>query len=112
VVTQLLKYYTTDFVAMLATIDFDSLPFILHFLNQFWIASRSVCSFCEAMAGSLSVATAAGRQAKVAVVDSSVLGRSAVYSRYNNCPRTLLLAIRQSDVYQLVRPGVTYARLI
>jgi hypothetical protein len=41
------------------------LAFILHFLNQFWIASRLVCSFCEAMAGTLSVVSA-----KVAVVDS------------------------------------------
>jgi hypothetical protein len=35
------------------------LTFILHFLNQFWIASRLVCSLCEAMARSLSVAITA-----------------------------------------------------
>jgi hypothetical protein len=29
-------------------------------------------------------------QAKVAVVDSVKVGRSAVYSRYNNGPRTIL----------------------
>jgi hypothetical protein len=40
-------------------IDLNSLAFIHHFLNQSWIASRSVCSFCEAMAGSLSMATTA-----------------------------------------------------
>jgi hypothetical protein len=53
-------------------IDLDPLAFVLHFLNQFWIASRLVCSFCRAVAGSLSVDT-----------------RSAVYSRYNNSPRAL-----------------------
>jgi hypothetical protein len=62
-------------------IDLDSLAFILHFLNQFWIASRSACSFCEAMAGSLSMATTSVSSAKVAVVDSGEAGRSAVYSR-------------------------------
>jgi hypothetical protein len=40
------------------------------------------------MAGSLSVATTAVSSAKVAVVDSGEVGRSAVYSRYND-PRTL-----------------------
>jgi hypothetical protein len=71
-------------------IDLDVMAFILHFLNQFWISSsRLVCSFCEAMAGSLSVATTAVSSAKVAVADSGEVGRSAVYSRYNNGPRTL-----------------------
>jgi hypothetical protein len=65
-------------------IDLDSLAFILHFLNQSWIASRSVCSFCDAMAGSLSMATTAVSSANVAVVDSGEVGRSVVYSRYNN----------------------------
>jgi hypothetical protein len=46
---------------------------------------------CEAMAGSLSMATTAVSAAKVAVVDSGEVGRSAVYSRYNNGPRTLPL---------------------
>jgi hypothetical protein len=41
------------------------------------------------MAGSLSMATTAVSSAKVAVVDSGEVGRSAVYSRYNNGPRTL-----------------------
>jgi hypothetical protein len=41
------------------------------------------------MAGSLSVVTTAVSSAKVAVVDSGEVGRSAVYSRYNNGPRTL-----------------------
>jgi hypothetical protein len=70
-------------------IDLDSMNFILHLLNQFWVASRSVCSFCEAMAGSLSMATTAVSSAKVAAVDSDEVGRSAVYSRYNNGSRTL-----------------------
>jgi hypothetical protein len=29
--------------------DLDPLTFILHFLNQYWIAARLVYSFCEAM---------------------------------------------------------------
>jgi hypothetical protein len=33
--------------------------FILNFLSQYWIAARLVCSFCEAMAGTLSVASTA-----------------------------------------------------
>jgi hypothetical protein len=64
-------------------IDLDPLAFILHLFNQFWIASRLGCSLCEAMAGSLSVTTAVS-SAKVAVVDSGEVGRSAVYRRYNN----------------------------
>jgi hypothetical protein len=59
-------------------IDLDSLAFILHFLNQFQIASRSVCSFCEAMPGSLTMATTAVSSVKFAVVDSGEVGRSAV----------------------------------
>jgi hypothetical protein len=58
-------------------IDFGSMAFILHVLNKFWIARRSVCSFCEAMAGSLFVATSAVKSAKVAVVDSGETGTSA-----------------------------------
>jgi hypothetical protein len=58
-------------------------------LNQFWIASRLICSLCEAMAGSLSVATTAVSSANVAVVDPGEIGRSTMYSRYNNGPRTL-----------------------
>jgi hypothetical protein len=71
-------------------INLDPLDFILHFLNQVWIANRLVCSLWEAMAGSLSVASTAVPSAKVAVVDSGELRRSAVYGRYNNGPRTLL----------------------
>jgi hypothetical protein len=66
-----------------------SVNFYSQFLNQFWIASRSVCSFCEAMAGSLPMASTAVSSAKVAVVDSGEVGRSAVYSRYNISLRTL-----------------------
>jgi hypothetical protein len=75
-------------------IDLDSFALILHFLNQFSVASRSVCSFCEAMAESLSMVTTAVSSlsmvitavssAKFSVVDPSEVGRSAVYSRYNN----------------------------
>jgi hypothetical protein len=48
-----------------------------------------VCSLCDAVAGSLSVATTAVTSAKVAMVDSGEVGRSAVYNRYYNGPRTL-----------------------
>jgi hypothetical protein len=48
-----------------------------------------VCSLCEAMAGSLSVSTIALSWAKVVVVHSGEVGRSAVYKKYNNGPRTL-----------------------
>jgi hypothetical protein len=57
-------------------IDFDLLAFILHFLNQSWIASRLVCSLCESKAGSLSMASTAVWTAKVAVVESGQIGRS------------------------------------
>jgi hypothetical protein len=57
-------------VANVTWINLHPLAFIIHFLNQFWIASRLVCSFCEAMAGSLSTASTAVSSAKVAVVDS------------------------------------------
>jgi hypothetical protein len=52
----------------------DPLAFILHFLNQVWIASRLVCSLYEAMAGSLPVASTAVSSAKVAVADSGEVG--------------------------------------
>jgi hypothetical protein len=48
-----------------------------------------VCSFCEAMVGSLSIASTAVSLVKVAVVDSDEFGMSAVYSKYNSGPRTL-----------------------
>jgi hypothetical protein len=47
-----------------------SIGFHSSFLNQFLIASRLVCNLCEAMAGSLSMATTAVSSTKVAVVDS------------------------------------------
>jgi hypothetical protein len=68
-----------------------SISFYSPFLNQFWIAAGLVCSFCEAMVGSLSVASTAVSPPKVVVVDSCEVGRSAVYSSINNGPRTLPL---------------------
>jgi hypothetical protein len=59
------------------------------FFKQFWIASKLVCSLCEAIAGSLSMATIAVSLEKIAVVDSGEVKRSAVYIRYNNGCRTL-----------------------
>jgi hypothetical protein len=70
-------------------IDLDSSAFSLHFSNQLRIVVRLVCSFCEAMAGSLSVASTAVSLAKASVVDSGAVGRSAVYSRHYNGPRIL-----------------------
>jgi hypothetical protein len=63
-----------------------SVSFVSPFLIHIWIASRLVCSLCEAMAGSLSVAATAIASE---MVDSGEVGRSALYSRYNNSPRTL-----------------------
>jgi hypothetical protein len=40
------------------------------FVNQFWIVARLVCSFFEAVSGSLSVANITILSAEVAVVDS------------------------------------------
>jgi hypothetical protein len=57
-------------------IDLDSLAFIFHFLNQSLIAIKLVCSFCEAMAGSLSVASTAVSSEKFAMVGS---GQSQSY---------------------------------
>jgi hypothetical protein len=76
-------------VVNLTWIDLHPLAFILHILNQFWIASRLVCSFCEAMAGLQSITSNVVSSAKVAVIDAGETGRSAVYIRYNNGLRTL-----------------------
>jgi hypothetical protein len=57
------------------------LAFILNFLNQFWIASSFLCSLCEAITGSLSVATTAVSSGKFAVIDFGEVCRSAVYNR-------------------------------
>jgi hypothetical protein len=43
------------------------------------------------MAGSLTVASTTALLAKVAVVESAKVGRSAMYRRYNDDPRTLSL---------------------
>jgi hypothetical protein len=51
------------------------------FVNQFWIAARLVCSFCEAIAGSLSVASTAVSSQRLLWYCGEV-GRSAVCSRY------------------------------
>jgi hypothetical protein len=66
-----------------------SVTFHSQFFKPIFFASRLVCSFCEAMPGSLSVASTAVSLAKVAVVDPAEVGRSAVYSRYNNDPMML-----------------------
>jgi uncharacterized membrane protein len=68
----------------------ESVSFYSPFLNTFGFAARLVCSFCEAMVGSLPVVSTTVSSAKVAVVDYGEVGKSVVYSRYNNGPRTLL----------------------
>jgi hypothetical protein len=49
-------HISLDVVNVMLT-DLDPLAFILHFLNRYWIAATLVYSFCEAMAGTLSVAS-------------------------------------------------------
>jgi hypothetical protein len=55
--------------------------------NHFCIAGKLVCSLCETIAGSLSVASTAVSSPKVAVIDFGEVGRSAVYSRHNKGPQ-------------------------
>jgi hypothetical protein len=57
-------------VLNVAWTDLDSLAFILHLFNHFYIAHRLICSFCEAMSGSLSMASTAVSSANVGVVDN------------------------------------------
>jgi hypothetical protein len=70
------------------------------------------------MTGSLSVATTAVSSAKVAVVDSGEVGKSAVCSRYNNGPRTLPWGIPSltgenfCTRFQPLRGSVCYANRI
>jgi hypothetical protein len=45
--------------------------------------------FCDVNAGSLSIARRAVSSAKVAIVVLSVVGKSAVYSKYSEGPNTL-----------------------
>jgi hypothetical protein len=56
--------------------DLDSLAFILRLFIHVCIVCRLVCSFCEAMPGSLSMANTAASSANVAIVDSAKDGRS------------------------------------
>jgi hypothetical protein len=53
------------------------------------------------MAGSLSMASTAISPAKITVIDFGEVGRSAVYSRYNNDPRTwgMPALTEESSVY-------------
>jgi hypothetical protein len=62
------------------------------------------------MAGSLSVATTTVSSARVAVVDSGEVGRSAVYSRYNNGPRTLPCGTPASTVESSVYSVSTFTK--
>jgi hypothetical protein len=86
--------WTDGQVSIVTWNNLDLLASIPHLFNHFFDASRLVCSFCEAMPGSLSVANSAVSSANVAVVDSVEVGRSAGYSRCNSGPRTLLWGTR------------------
>jgi hypothetical protein len=57
-------------VVHLTWTNLDSLAFILHLFKRFRIASRLVCSFCETVPRSLSVANIAAPLANVAVVEA------------------------------------------
>jgi hypothetical protein len=73
-------------VVIMAWKDLDPLAFILHFKTSFRL---QLGQFAVSMKKWLSVAATAVSSAKVDVVDSGEVGRSAVYRRYNNGPRTL-----------------------
>jgi hypothetical protein len=88
--------------------DMDPLAFILDFLNQFSIAVLLACSFCEANAGSLSVASTTVSSAKVSVLDSGEVSISAEYSRYNNGPRTLTLGTPALSVESFIYSVSTF----
>jgi len=57
---------------------FVSCAFIHHFFNHNWILFKCICSLCVAIAGSSCVVRTAVSSAKVAVVLSAVVGKSAV----------------------------------
>ena len=71
--------------------DLDSFALTLHLLSQCCIVFQCDCSFWEAAVGSSSDAKIAVSSTNVDIVVSMLVGRSAVNSRYNNGPRTLLL---------------------
>jgi len=58
--------------------DFVSFAFIRHFFDHNWILFKCVCSLRVAVAGSSCVIRTAVSSAKVAVVLSAVVGKSAV----------------------------------
>ena len=58
--------------------DFVSFAFIRHYFNHNWILFKCICSLCVAMAGSSCVVSTAVSSAKVAVVLSAFVGKSAV----------------------------------
>jgi hypothetical protein len=66
--------------------DMDLLGFISFYPPSLY---SFYCCFCEAMAGSLSVANTAVSSANVAVIDSVEFGRSEVCNRCNSGPTTL-----------------------
>jgi hypothetical protein len=79
------------FLGELYMVRLGSVSFYSPFLKEvlLWVGSRLVCSFCEEMAGSLSMASNAVSSVNVAVVDSGEVSRSAVHNRYNNDPSAL-----------------------
>jgi hypothetical protein len=89
-----------------------------NFLNQFWIARNSVCSFCGAMAWSLSVTSTAESSSDCAVVDSAEVGRSAVIAgiitALGHCLREHQhwLETVQCTRFQPLRVSACYANMI
>jgi hypothetical protein len=77
--------------------DLRALACIQHFWSQILIVRRWVRSFWEATAGSLSVARISMSFAKMAMVVVGEVGRSTVYMRYSNGPRTLALGYASLD---------------
>jgi hypothetical protein len=88
------------------------------FFNKFWIVPRLVCSFCEAMAGTLSVASTAVSLLEVAAVDSAVIGRSAGYDTNNydlgTLPCGTSALVGKSSVYSvsILQGSICYANRI
>jgi len=54
---------------------------IRHFFSHNWMSRKCNCNLCEAIAGFSCAVRTRVSSAKVAVVLSSVVGRSAVYRR-------------------------------
>jgi hypothetical protein len=77
------------FVVNIICEDFVGFILIFRLSNHSCRKSRCCWSFCDTNAASLSTARRAVSSAKVAIVVLSVVGKSAVYSKYSEGPNTL-----------------------